>query len=137
MLQLTAFPDATFCAPVMLSRPGRPRPRPRPRPTVPRPRPRAATGSRPRPTCPRPRPRPRPAVPRPFETKRVLVQGRTDQSRTYIQKIQNLCIKTMHGIIASSQRTVDGTPCKEFNQKLRTSDQQNKNSSLDLLRHIK
>jgi hypothetical protein len=43
----------------------------------------------------------------------------------------------MHGIIASSQRTVDGTPIKEFNQKLRTSDQQNKNNSLDLLRNIK
>jgi hypothetical protein len=40
----------------------------------------------------------------------------------------------MHGITASSQRTVDGTPRKEFNQKLRTSDQQNKNNSLDLLR---
>jgi hypothetical protein len=66
-----------------------------------------------------------------------VVQGRTDQIRTYIQKIQNLCIKIMHGIIASSQRTVDGTPRKEFNQKLRTSDQQNKNNSLDLLRHIK
>jgi hypothetical protein len=67
-----------------------------------------------------------------------VVQGRIDQIRTYIQnKIQNLCIKIMHGIIASSQRTFDGTPRKEFNQKLRTSDQQNKNSSLDLMRHIK
>jgi regulator of PEP synthase PpsR (kinase-PPPase family) len=67
-----------------------------------------------------------------------VVQGRTDQIRTHIQKIQNLCIKIMLGIIASSQRTVDGTPRKEFNQKLRTSDQHNKkNNSLDLLRHIK
>jgi hypothetical protein len=58
-----------------------------------------------------------------------VVQGRTDQILTYIQKIQNLGIKIMHGIIASSQRTVDGTPREEFNQKLRTSDQQNKNNS--------
>jgi hypothetical protein len=66
-----------------------------------------------------------------------VVQGRTDQIRTYIKKIQNLHIKIMHGIIASSQRIVDGTPRKEFNKKLRTSDQQNKNNFLDLLRHIK
>jgi hypothetical protein len=65
-------------------------------------------------------------VPRPDQE--YVVQGRTDQIRTYIQKIQNLHIKIMHGIIASSQRTVDGTPRKEFNKKLRTSDQQNKNN---------
>jgi hypothetical protein len=31
-------------------------------------------------------------------------------------------MKIMHRRIASSQRTVDGTPRKEFNQKLRTGD---------------
>jgi hypothetical protein len=67
-----------------------------------------------------------------------VVQGRIDEIRTYVQKIdQNLRIKITHGLIASSQRTFDGTPRKEFNQKLRKSDQQNKNNSLDLLRHIK
>jgi hypothetical protein len=67
-----------------------------------------------------------------------VVQGRTDHIRTYVQnKIQNLCIKIMHVITVSSQRTVGGAPRKEFNRKLRTSDQQNKNSSLDLMRHIK
>jgi hypothetical protein len=35
-----------------------------------------------------------------------VVQGRTDQIRTYMQKIKNLHLKLMHGIIASSQRTV-------------------------------
>jgi hypothetical protein len=124
---------------VMLSRMGRPRPRPRPRPTVSRPRPRPA-GPRPRPTCPRPRPRPR--VTSRAETGRdqeYVLCSRPDRSKSALihsEDSEPLHENYARNITGSSQRTVDGTPRKEFNQRLGTSDQQNKNNSLDLLRML-
>jgi hypothetical protein len=62
------------------------------------------------------------------ETKTSRTETGRDQEYVVQSRTDQICIKIIHGIIASSQQTVDGTPLKELNQKLRTSGQQNKNN---------